>query len=289
MIKNLRTDLAMESRPPHTKRGVDDGVKSTERFEEGFKVTETEICAGRGEELTGRAAGRYISLDTGKLWLEDSPRRRAAAAVLRGLIGELLPKDTEGGVLVAGLGNEGITADSIGPKTVARLVVTHHLKALNPALYTDLGFGDMSAVATGVLGQTGVESCALIRAAAECVKPACVIAVDALAARSLGRLATTVQLTCVGISPGSGVCNSREEISERTVGCPVIAIGVPTVVDVPTLLLQSGGKPEDGTESFFVAPKESDVMTRVMAELIAAAINGAVHSKTSHVEEYAPL
>ncbi len=289
MLKNIRTDLAIESRPPHVEQGADDGVMTRETEQSGFKLTETEIFKGRGEEITGRAAGLYISLDTGKLWLEDNARRRSAAAVLSGLITRLMPGDKEGGVLVAGLGNEDISADSIGPKTVGRLVVTHHLKRLNPSLYEGLGFGDMAAVVPSVLGKTGVESRTLIKAAADCVKPACVIVVDALAARSLHRLATTVQLTCVGISPGSGVCNSREEISEKTVGCPVIAIGVPTVVDVPTLLWEAGGTPDEVAKGFFVAPKESDVMTRVMAELIAAAINSAVHVNTEDLDEYAPL
>ncbi len=289
MQKNFRTDLAIESRPPHTEQGADDGVITRETEQAGFKLTETEIFKGRGEELTGRAAGLYLSLDTGKLWLDDSARRRSAARVLGGLITRLMPGDKEGGVLVAGLGNEDITADSIGPKTVGRLVVTHHLKRLNPSLYKDLGFGDLAAVVPDVLGKTGLESCTLIKAAAEHVKPACVIVVDALAARSLHRLATTVQLTCVGISPGSGVCNSREEISQKTVGCPVIAIGVPTVVDVTTLLWEAGGTPDEAAKGFFVAPKESDVMTRVMAELIASAINAAVHVDTEEPDEYVPL
>lgn len=289
MINNIRTDLAVESRPPQAQQGVDNGVKTVEKDIEGFKLTETEIYSGRGEELTGRKAGLYLSLDTGRLWLADSTRRRAAARAVKRLITGLLPSDLSGGVVVAGLGNDGITADSIGPKTVGRLVVTHHLRRLNPSLYSALGFGDVAAVAPGVLGQTGLESAVLIKAATAQIKPACLIAVDALAARSLERLATTVQLTTVGISPGSGVCNSREEISAKTMGCPVIAIGVPTVVDAPTLLSEMGGKCADGTESFFVTPKESDVMTRVMAELIAAAINAAVHKGTDNVEEYAPI
>lgn len=287
MTKNFRTDLAVESRPPRLDSV--EGVMTAESDIDGFKLTETEIQTGRGEELTGRAAGLYLSLDTGKLWLEDNARRRSAAGVLGGLITRLMPKGDTGPVLVAGLGNEDISADSIGPKTVGRLVVTHHLKRLNPSLYESLGFGDLAAVVPSVLGKTGVESCSLIKAAADCVKPACVIVVDALAARSLHRLATTVQLTCVGISPGSGVCNSREEISEKTVGCPVIAIGVPTVVDVTTLLWEAGGRTDEVAKGFFVAPKESDIMTRVMAELIATAINGAVHIDAGDLEEYTPL
>ncbi len=289
MIKNIRTDLAVESSPPKGSKGAEDGIKTVVTVSEGFSVTETEVAPGVGEEVTGRKAGLYITVDTGRLWLEDSLRRHSAVRLIKELLIKLMPADLESGVLVVGLGNEDITADSIGPETAARLVVTHHMRRLDPSLYDALSFGDLAAVVPKVLGQTGVESSVLVRAAAQSIKPACVIAVDALAARSLARLATTVQLTCAGIAPGSGVCNSREELSGETIGCPVIAVGVPTVVDVPTLLWEHGGEPQKGSEGYFVTPKETDVMTRVMAEVIAAAINGAVHRNTENVEEYAPL
>lgn len=287
-MKNIRTDLAVEERAIHCAPGEDDGIICEEHKEGEFAVTVTEVLEGRGVAATGKKAGIYITVDTGKLWLGSSGTRKQAAEVIKSQILSLSPKQSSGAVLVVGLGNEGITPDSVGPQTVKRLVITHHMKELNPALYTELKLGDMAAIAPGVLGQTGVESAVLVQAAAECIKPDCVIAVDALAARSLGRLATTVQLTSTGIAPGSGVHNTRAELSFETLGCPVIAIGVPTVVDAPTLLEDLGGEGVK-CESFFVTPKENDVMIRVLSEVIAAAINGAVHQEAEDIEEYAPL
>lgn len=288
MNKNTRTDLAIESRVTSVKEGADDGIKTEERELFGFTLTKTEIYKGRGERESGRKAGIYLSLETGKLWLEGTEKRQNAVLAIKELLLELMP-ETDGGALVAALGNEEITADSIGPKVAQRLVITHHMKSLNPALYSALELGDLSAIVPRVLGQTGVESAVLVRAAADKIKPACIIAVDALAARSLSRLATTVQLTCTGIAPGSGVCNSREELSEKTLGCPVIALGVPMVVDASTMLWELGAVTEKGTEGFFVTPKESDVIIRVMAEVIASAINSAVHRNAENIEEYTPL
>lgn len=287
-MKNIRTDLAIEASGPQVKDGANDGITVRERTVEGFKVTETEIAAGKGEATAGRSAGAYYTADLGKLWNGTKENRAAATRAVGALLSELLPSG-EGTVLVVGLGNEGITADSVGPQTVKRLVVTHHIKLLNPELYHGLSLGDLAAMVPGVLGQTGVESAALVRAAADRLGPRCVIAVDALAARSLERLATTVQLTSTGISPGSGVCNSREELSQKTLGCPVIAVGVPTVVDAPTLVWELGGEPPADSERFFVTPKESDVMVRVMAGVLAGAINAAVHNEAEDVDEYAPL
>ena len=172
-------------------------------------------------------------------------------------------------------------------------MVTHHMRKLNENLYRVLRFGDAAAICPGVLGQTGIESAELIKAAAECLKPRCIIAVDALAARGLDRLGTTVQLTDAGIAPGSGVCNGREELSLRTVGCPVIGVGVPTVVDAQTLVseLTDGKKPDCGPRyrNFFVTPKEADVMIRVMSKLLSTAINMALHKNAPDINEYAPL
>lgn len=287
-MQNIRTDLAVESRPPQTSRGEDDGIKTETEQLLGFELTSTKIYKGRGEELSGRKAGLYLTLKTGKLWLETEERRHSAALAVRELLERLMPKGAER-FLVVGLGNREITPDSIGPKTVDKLIITHHMRRLRPSLYSALSFGDMAAVVPGVLGQTGVESAVLVKAAAECISPDCLIAVDALAARSLSRLATTVQLTCTGIAPGSGVCNSREELSEETVGCPVIAIGVPTVVDAPTLVLGLGGSADEESDSFFVTPKENDVMIRVVAEVVSTAINYTVHRRLEGLEEYKPL
>lgn len=285
-MENIRTDLAAEGHSLNAERGVDDGIIITEALSFGVPVTRAEVKPG-GEAKSGRRAGRYLTVDAGKAWQKGGEERAAIADAVREQLVSLLPHG-EGAFLVAGLGNEAVTPDAVGPLTVAALVVTHHMKRLNASLYREIGFGDVAAVTPGVLGQTGIESARLIKAAAEVVKPRCVIAIDALAARKLDRLGTTIQLTDAGIAPGSGVGGGREELSEATVGCPVIGIGVPTVVDARTIAAElAGGVPAE-FGSFFVTPKETDVVVRVTSRILAAAVNSALHG-ISDIEEYAPL
>ena len=173
------------------------------------------------------------------------------------------------------------------------MVVTRHLRTLNPQLYESAGFGDLCAFAPGVLGQTGMESAEIVRSIVEAVRPSLIVAIDALASRRLARLATTVQLCDTGIYPGAGVSNRRSELSAETLGVPVISIGVPTVVDAATLgenadektaaaLLAGDGK------DMFITLKESDVITKQTARLLGFAINRAFHGELS-VEEMEEL
>ena len=285
----IRTDLAAEAHSLNAARGVDDGIIVTETEINGIAVTRAEIQSGEGERRSGRRAGLYLTADVGRVWTQGGAERRQAALSVGDLLKELLPDAASAPVLVAGLGNDDITPDAIGPQTVDRLVVTHHLKTLNPSLYSALGVGDMAAVCVGVLGKTGVESASLIKCAVDALKPCCVIAVDALAAGSVSRLGTTVQLTDTGIAPGSGVQNGRQELSAATLGCPVIGVGVPTVVDARTIVSELGDGIGGEFDNFFVTPKETDVMVRVVSALLAQAINGAVHPNADDIEEYAPL
>lgn len=190
-------------------------------------------------------------------------------------------------ILVAGLGNRDITSDAIGPLTVKHLTVTRHIKELDPPLFARLGTLPLSAVAPGVIGQTGIETAALIRGAADTALPSLILCVDALAAKSVDRLAVTIQLSDTGIAPGSGIGNHRRAIDRTTVGAPVLAIGVPTVVDSSTMvsdMLERAGVEEispslrrelDNGRSFFVTVKDTDTATGEMAKLIAAAIDRA--------------
>ena len=200
---------------------------------------------------------------------------------------KLLPQ--EGTVLVAGLGNESITPDALGPKCLSLLLSTRHIKK---ELAKSLGLVPLRPVAgivPGVLGKTGIETAEIIEAVAKKIEPCALIVVDALASRKLSRLGTTVQLTDTGISPGSGVGNTRTEISAKTLGIPVVAIGVPTVVDGATLafdLLESAGADaqsaikrlsDSGNERFMmVTPKEIDLVIERAAQLIAMGINSAM-------------
>ena len=182
-----------------------------------------------------------------------------------------------------------MTPDAIGPGTVRRMTVTRHLRAHDGELYKALGCCELAAVTPGVLGQTGMESGELVRAAAELTRPELLVAVDALAARSCERLSSTVQLSDRGISPGAGIGNRRMALDEETVGCPVLGVGVPTVVDSATLVrdaLEEAGLDPDSLpprlekvlergRSFIVAPKDCDLVVELTCRVLAGALDEA--------------
>lgn len=230
--------------------------------------------------------GKYITLSFDKLWLRERDYFEQTAALLcRHLAALTPPLPEEGKILIVGLGNREITPDAIGPLTVREINVTAHLKEENPALFERLCTRPVSAVAPGVTGQTGIETLALVRGAIRGCSPSLVILIDALAARSVDRLVTTVQLTDSGIAPGSGVGNHRGAFDRKSLGLPVIALGVPTVVDSATLVydaLEEAGITEvsdslrevlEEGRSFFVSPKESDIAVETLSKLLAAALN----------------
>ncbi len=291
-----RTDLALETRELRAEKGQEDGIVITTRQAGGVKITAMEISPA-GEEACGRTAGRYVTLEAGAVWRAEPEAFETAVSQLAKELRAMLP-DGEGCVLVAGLGNREITADSLGPKVTDRLLVTRHIKLLEKELFASAGFGELAALASGVLGQTGMESAEIMAGVVKQIKPRCVIAIDALASRRLERLASTVQLSDTGIRPGSGVSNHRAAFNRETLGIPVISVGVPTVVDAGTLAFdlleeladREGFSPDAATmekiveglqcgtgKDFFVTPKDSDALTSGAARLISAAINLAVH------------
>lgn len=294
----IRTDLALEAHEINAQAGCEDGIRTEEETIDGFLVTTVHVSAGEGERLAKKKAGTYINVDVGKSWLLASEGFAALVALLAGQLRRLFPSGFSGSALVVGLGNYDITADSIGPKAVEKVVVTRHLRTLNPQLYKSAGFGDLCAFAPGVLGQTGMESAEIVHSIVEAVRPALIVAIDALASRRLARLATTVQLCDTGIYPGAGVSNRRSELSKETLGVPVISIGVPTVVDAATLAYDLLGKDADEQaaaallagdgKDMFVTLKESDVITKQTARLLGFAINRAFHGDMS-VEEMEEL
>lgn len=288
-----RSDLACESGGiKKGGEGLPQGMYSEEQVE-GYTVSRLHIRDKEYEMLLGKPQGTYVTVMCGKIWLMDGEEFSALAdlvakeiqAMCTGVCGRSV--DRGFGVLVAGLGNSDITPDAIGPCSVRRLNVTRHLRAIDEKLYDTVGRCEISAVFPGVLGQTGIETVELIRGAVENARPDVVLAIDALAARSCERLAATVQLSDSGINPGSGIGNNRKAICRDTVGVPVIALGVPTVVNSATLVydvLQQAGieeiRPElhrvlENGRSFFVSPKESDVITDKISELIAQAVDAA--------------
>ena len=277
---NFRTDLAIEMREYHKNRTVD-GVLSQTKNENGIKVTAIEIINEEGERLLGKPQGKYITVETDGLF-NSSEAFSSASQVLCRELRRLIPK--EGTVLVAGLGNEDITPDALGPKALNLILATRHIGS---EFAESLGLGELRSVAgivPGVLGKTGIETAEIIDGAVKKISPCCVIAIDALASRNTARLGTTVQLADTGVSPGSGVGNSRKGINKESLGVPVIAIGVPTVVDALTMVSDVLENTEvDFNENDFiqhrrmmVTPKEIDSLVDKASRLIAMGINLAL-------------
>ena len=284
-MREIRTDLVCEARELWREASPDvdmPGVTADEKEVQGFKVTTVDVTTGEGEKAVGKPVGRYITID-----IEDYLKREedGFSRAVKALAGELsrLFSNRDGTVLVAGLGNPDITPDAVGPIAVKNTMVTLHLVEQMPETFS--GFKKVAAISPGVLAVTGIESARLIRAAAKESDACTVIVVDALASRKLSRLCRTVQISNTGITPGSGVGNSRQEISMKTIGVPVISLGVPTVVDAKTLaadLMENNGKksvPEDfsgfGSE-MMVTPREIDKCVADVGKLIGYGINVAI-------------
>ncbi len=275
---NFRTDLAIEKEEFITGEKTQ-GVLKSERTTEKTKITEIEITDSRAQERIGKPMGKYITVEMDELSY-DSELLDDRLTSLSNEIMKLLP---EGGgtVLVVGIGNESITPDALGPRCARLIFSTRHIDS---KLKQEIGLEQLNpvcALATGVLGQTGIETGEIIKSVAGVVKPKAVIVIDALAAAQLNRLGRTVQLTDTGITPGSGVGNSRSEISEKTLGVPVIAVGVPTVVDAVTLTKDitrtaEFNKNRDDSENMIVTPREIDTVIDRAAKLLALAVNCAL-------------
>lgn len=289
----LRSDLACEA-PDANACGGGEGSSYREYHRGRLSVARLQIESKAGEQRFQREIGTYVTVTTGPILLlsphEINVLNEILVSELRRMTERLTEKPIDHAlrVLVAGLGNAHMTADALGPETVRTLPVTRHLRdSEDPALLNEgRKFASISVIAPGVLAQTGIETLELIHGAAKTVRPDLLIVIDALAARSCERLATTVQLSDTGIRPGSGIGNRREALSRESVGCPVIAIGVPTVVDSSALVYDALARagireneisPElfsvlENGQSFFVSPKEIDALTKAFAELLSDAI-----------------
>ena len=283
-----RSDLAAECGV-----GEGEGVRIGRVRAGGCDILRVQVGTQEAADRIGKPVGRYVTVDCGDIRGMDeceAERVRCALAVeIREMAERMCGKRVGGGfsVLVAGLGNAEITPDAIGPETVRRLSVTRHLRRMDSALFSTVGLCEIAAVTPGVLGQTGLETVELVRGAAKAAHPDLVVAVDALAARSVERLATTVQLSDTGIHPGSGIGNARKALNERTVGVPVMGLGVPTVVESATLVydaLQRAGCEQlsDGMRraleqerGFFVSPKEIDLLVSCVGVLLAGSLEKA--------------
>ncbi len=291
-----RTDLAMEAHELayKNKNSPVDGVIFREEITESYKMTRIEILNEKGEKETGKPIGKYLTLHTGKLWEGGIENIYFASNAVSKLLRELAGNDLGAGpVLVAGLGNITITADAIGPKCVSHIIVTRHLKDNSPDLFESLGFYDVAALSPGVLSQTGIETSEIIKSVAKKISPSLIIAVDSLAARDVSRLGTAIQLTDTGIAPGSGIGNRRSALNKKTLGVPVISIGIPTVVDALTLTANILEKYYGGADmlsdnmeesDFFVTPKDTDKIISYMSKVIGYSVNMTFHEKLSYEE-----
>ena len=280
---DFRTDLAVEQREMVAKHS--DNVAVRQYARQNANVTEIEILNDEGAQELGKPKGKYITMEI-HAFSHDSELLDGRLTAMTESIRTLLP-DEDGPVLVAGLGNEDVTPDALGPRTAHGIFATRHI---DRALASELGFGelrDVCAITFGVLGQTGMETAETIRGIVNTIHPAAVITVDALAARSLQRLGKTVQLTDTGITPGSGVGNSRARLDKETLGVPVIAIGVPTVVDAVTLVRdftsehKMAKEKEDEAKAMMVCPREIDVTIRRAARFLALSLNCALQPSIS--------
>ena len=306
-MQNFRTDLAME-----VCEGISniDGVEIRTQATEETTLTWVEIRTQAGVETMGRPVGNYITLES-QLMKENAPAaHETIVTMLAEKLGALHKLPSDATVLVIGLGNRYVTPDALGPKVCEKLLVTRHLNGEVP-IELEGTLRGVAAIAPGVMGITGIETAEIARGIVDKINPDLVIAIDALAARKTSRINATIQIADVGVNPGAGMGNQRTPINQSTMGVPVIAIGVPTVVDAATLVNDTMGKMlqeiaeanpfynmldtmEEGerygliteildpyTENMFVTPKEVDAVIERLAKIIADAINIAMHPGVS--------
>ena len=270
----IRTDLALEAREYIEEANGEMRGVIVDTYSDAcdtVQVTHVQITTKNGAKAMERPVGTYITMELPELLEEEEELKEIGELELFHQLQELLKGKTAEHMLVVGLGNREVTADAVGPMTIDNLVVTrHYFQEKSVGVAVGKKYRKVSAFVPGVMAQTGMETMELIRGVVEEVKPDIVLAVDALAARSPKRLNTTIQLTDTGISPGAGVGNNRKELNEKSLGCPVIAIGVPTVLDAVTIAKEEAA---EDVKAFFVMPRTIDSAVQYVSELIAGGIN----------------
>ena len=291
-MKNIRTDLALETHQYFTETAEElSGVNVQNKSVKDIDITHVFIETEEASLKMGKPIGNYTTLQLPDLRYIDKKLYERICRQIADEIRELIDEDIEKPILVVGLGNRAITSDSLGPEVVDRLIITRHLFSHAPEMLS-ANYASVCAIAPGVLGITGMETEEVVSAVCEKVKPCAVIVVDALAARSIDRIINTIQICDTGINPGAGVGNNRREISKKTLGVPVIAVGVPTVVDAATIVKDTLGSTLNDTEAdmlfnsgkipreilnFTTTPKEIDILIKKSAEVVANGINFALH------------
>ena len=307
MKTTFRTDLAMELQQTLTDNT---GVEAFSEEEGGITTTWVKVTNQAGAEKIGKPEGNYITLESAQMKENNLEAHELLAATLADTLRQLSDMPEEAAVLVIGLGNRHVTPDALGPLVCEKLLVTRHLQDDVPVDYMGK-LRSVCALAPGVMGITGIETAEIVRGVAEKVSPDLIIAIDALAARSTSRINATIQISDTGINPGAGLGNKRTPINKESTGVPVIAIGVPTVVDAATLVndamekilecVKEHATEEDSifsmlkniggqnryelitemldpyAENMFVTPKEVDAVIERLATIIAEGLNIALH------------
>lgn len=271
-IKNARTDMASELHSRLENKDIE-GVTFTERKVEGFNVTEVNVTNKEGSAALCKPVGKYLTLELDSFLKRQENSFNIAANLISELLKGFLDISNSKNFLMACIGNPAVTPDAIGPSTADSIIITRHLKQSMPDAFS--GFSSVSLIRTGVLGTSGVESAAQIKAIVSEVRPDCVIAVDALASADLNRLCRNIQICDSGISPGSGVGNNRAALNKEYLGVPVIAVGVPTVIDA------SAFSDDEAAKGLFVTPRNIDEEVRSISKLAAYGINLALHNGIS--------
>ncbi len=282
-MKMLPSDLMIEQLEM-AKMTLPKGVENEVQTLEHCVVHQVSIRDEEGAKALGREMGRYVTIETDKSYQIGEPAFEEIASALADQLKQMLKNCKK--ILILGIGNPNITPDSLGSKAVERLMVTRPLKD-RPKQYASV-----SAMAASVYGVSGIESAELAQGLVHSIAPEAVILIDAMATARLERLCQTIQLSDSGLTPGGGVDNARKEISEKTLGVPVISVGMPTVVDCRVLLWhvlgedweKFGVKLHPFEESLIATPRQMELATDMGARLIAFAINKALHGDLSTEE-----
>ncbi|MFU0799713.1 MAG: GPR endopeptidase [Xylanivirga thermophila] len=310
-MSNIRTDLAIEARELYAKDHEEiPGVETEDEESDNIRINRVRITSPLGERQLNKPMGNYITIDAVDIRERDPEYGEMLSRRIGDEIRKIVNLNDHSTTLVVGLGNWNITADSLGPKVVDRMMVTRHIIQLMPD-QVDERVRPVCAIAPGVLGITGIETGEIIKGIVDRIKPDCVIAIDALASRSTNRIGTTIQIADTGINPGSGIGNHRMGLSKETLGATTIAIGVPTVVYAHTigrdslqlLIDKLSARTTPGTPLYgmikelgedkmdniveeiltnnmgdlVVTPKDIDVMMEHISGIIADGINLALH------------
>ena len=274
----VRTDLALEERESFDGSGVEiHGVEVEESCDEerDVRLTRVKIVSERGAREMGKSRGTYLTLEAPGLASPDEDYHREVSEMIADLLRELT--GTAESVLVAGLGNRDVTPDALGPQAVSNLMITRHLiREYGRDMRGMDGCCVVSGIVPGVMAQTGMETSEILQGIIEETRPDLLIVIDALAARSTRRLGRTIQITDTGIQPGSGVGNHRGSLTKESLGIPVIAIGVPTVVEAAAIVYDAQGNCEKmppHLNGMFVTPKNIDEMIKQLSFTLSEALN----------------